>query len=248
MADGMLCVDPIHRKICRGCGKLVPRTEFSAEPRTKDGLQAKCKECLLVYRAAWRARNKERIAEYYQTFRANSPDKLRRQQLLGIAKLKSDRAERRRLAGKFPLQVRVTELGRFCTNCQERKAETEFGADKFYCKVCARVRSVDVRRRPQTIEYRRKYMRAMALRRYGLTPETFQEMWLSQKGCCAICEEAFGTGPRDVGVDHCHRTGKVRGLLCVKCNAGLGQFRDNEKYMLAAIGYLRTHRNEGIPE
>ncbi len=78
---------------------------------------------------------------------------------------------------------------------------------------------------------------------------TYEMMFEKQKGLCAICgkvEIAVYKGKRDIGkvrklcIDHNHETGKVRGLLCQKCNAGLGMFLDNVEFMLKAVAYLRV--------
>lgn len=57
-----------------------------------------------------------------------------------------------------------------------------------------------------------------------------------QGGLCAICNEAKATH-----LDHSHATGKVRGILCMNCNAALGSFRDSEKHLMSAIEYLRRN-------
>lgn len=59
----------------------------------------------------------------------------------------------------------------------------------------------------------------------------------AQGGCCAICKAPKGN---KLCVDHDHRTGKVRGLLCSNCNAGLGMFKDSEDLLQSAKGYLNN--------
>lgn len=82
---------------------------------------------------------------------------------------------------------------------------------------------------------RARYMKLLHLKtKYGLTEESFNKMMTGQSGCCAICEEKL-TKPC---VDHCHETGKVRGILCDDCNVGLGRFKDNVDNLSAAITYL----------
>lgn len=89
-------------------------------------------------------------------------------------------------------------------------------------------------------------------RRYGLTPESVEELLQAQGGKCAICRvplispfiaEDDGTKVRPV-VDHNHRDGHVRGLLCPACNTGLGQFEDNPKIVKKAYQYLKRDEED----
>ncbi|GHJ04172.1 endonuclease VII domain-containing protein [Streptomyces olivaceus] len=70
-------------------------------------------------------------------------------------------------------------------------------------------------------------------RKYGLTEAQRDEMVASQAGLCAICLKAPA-----VQVDHCHETGRVRGVLCFNCNSGLGLLRDDPEAMYRAADYL----------
>lgn len=72
---------------------------------------------------------------------------------------------------------------------------------------------------------------------YKLTPEQFDAMKATQGGCCAICKEPPREGYR-LFIDHCHSTGRVRGLLCAHCNTGLGFFKDRIMSLARAIHYL----------
>lgn len=79
------------------------------------------------------------------------------------------------------------------------------------------------------------------IKKYGLSVEDFYALLYAQRGACAICgDRASGKGPsgRRLNIDHCHKTGKVRGLLCVSCNRALGWFRDNPELLRKAIVYL----------
>jgi hypothetical protein len=67
-----------------------------------------------------------------------------------------------------------------------------------------------------------------------MTEADFDRIVAEQGGVCVICGAA---GPQHV--DHDHRSGQVRGILCFNCNGGLGQFRDSELFLSRAIGYLR---------
>ena len=73
--------------------------------------------------------------------------------------------------------------------------------------------------------------------KYGFSHEGWLEMWENQDGKCAICGKSFNK-PSDACVDHNHKTGQNRGLLCRKCNFGLGYFNDNLKLMIKAMEYL----------
>jgi hypothetical protein len=70
--------------------------------------------------------------------------------------------------------------------------------------------------------------------RYGITEEDYDEMSSSQNGKCAICEK----DPKRLVVDHCHSTGRVRGLLCDPCNAILGKWEDDSRIARRAAAYL----------
>ena len=82
--------------------------------------------------------------------------------------------------------------------------------------------------------------------RYGITAADYDAMYTQQGGCCAICRKhaEAGNSPahwkEKLAVDHCHDTGKVRGLLCNDCNAGIGHLA-NESVALSAAAYLRLH-------
>lgn len=77
-------------------------------------------------------------------------------------------------------------------------------------------------------------------RLYGITLADFEDLLALQKRQCAICFHDLGTGHRrDVHVDHCHRTGRVRGLLCGPCNTSLGGFVDDPARLANAIKYLQ---------
>lgn len=78
------------------------------------------------------------------------------------------------------------------------------------------------------------------IRRYGITADEYTNMFESQNGKCKICSQECPTG-RVLAVDHCHKTGKVRGLLCTKCNTALGMLNDNIKYFEIAIEYLKSY-------
>lgn len=75
---------------------------------------------------------------------------------------------------------------------------------------------------------------------YGITLEDYERRFLEQGGRCKICETTDSSPSLRFHVDHCHVTGKVRGLLCFNCNSGLGQFKDDADLLRKAAEYLET--------
>mgnify|MGYP000857438858 FL=1 len=73
---------------------------------------------------------------------------------------------------------------------------------------------------------------------YGLTLEEYNTILDAQNNLCAICKQ-INTSSRDWHVDHCHKTGKVRGILCSHCNLMLGHATDNVLTLHSAINYLK---------
>lgn len=98
-------------------------------------------------------------------------------------------------------------------------------------------------------EYNRKYpekgQHSKLMRNFGISLETYHEMAKVQDYKCKICKQHECAVDKKTGtvfslaVDHCHNTGKVRGLLCMKCNRALGLLNDNESLLLEAVKYLK---------
>ncbi len=91
-------------------------------------------------------------------------------------------------------------------------------------------------------EYRLKQKvvnRKVKLKRFGLTIEMFEEIVKKQNGKCAICNQLPNRSNLDV--DHDHKTGKVRGLLCSACNRAIGYMGDNPERLKKAIKYLTNN-------
>ena len=105
--------------------------------------------------------------------------------------------------------------------------------------------------RPEIKEKRREYLkeyesrpenkekkRARHLKRhYGISVEEYERMLCEAAGRCAVCGEEL-LAPH---VDHNHKTGKIRGLLCPQCNIGLGMFNDSAEILAKAASYLRSN-------
>ena len=73
---------------------------------------------------------------------------------------------------------------------------------------------------------------------YDMTVEQYQQMFDDQCGRCKICETHQSELNSPLNIDHCHKIGTIRGLLCVNCNHGLGCYKDSKELLLKAIEYL----------
>ena len=134
-----------------------------------------------------------------------------------------------------------------CNKCHEVKEYSEFYKHKvspdgyrYSCKSCNSKAAFAYK---ESTDGKRKLKNCHLKRRYGISIESYEEMLKDQGGVCFICkkreEQTHQNGKiKDLAVDHCHTTGKVRGLLCGLCNRGLGYFKDNTEYLTNAIEYL----------
>ena len=108
-----------------------------------------------------------------------------------------------------------------CPKCNRILPDREFTPHGQYCKLCRR-------------DYDWQY-------KYGLSPEQYLTMWEEQEGKCKICGKEPPEGEY-LHVDHNKETGEVRGLLCKKCNRGLGLFNDNPKCLIRAAEYVKENQ------
>ena len=83
---------------------------------------------------------------------------------------------------------------------------------------------------------RKKRARA---KRYKMEPEDLDRIMVRAGGCCEICGSS-----EELHIDHDHSTGAVRGVLCPRCNQGLGQFKDNRDSLLRAVIYLNASMSD----
>lgn len=95
------------------------------------------------------------------------------------------------------------------------------------------------RNMPKNKEKQKAYIRNWHLvKTYGITSEDYNNMFIEQGGRCAICGKHQTEFKKRLAVDHCHDTGKVRGLLCDSCNNGIGKLKDDIQLLTNAIKYL----------
>lgn len=139
---------------------------------------------------------------------------------------------------------------KWCSRCESEKRSDEFGSNRqrkdgldLYCREC-RNRAARERYRsdPEGFRQQTKWRQIKSL--YGLTKADWMTLFDAQQGRCAICGTALAVevgSRRDKDrtcVDHCHETGKVRGLLCGRCNLGIGYLRHDPELLRKAERYL----------
>lgn len=146
-------------------------------------------------------------------------------------------------------------MNKQCTRCKEIKALTCFSkagrgnALRSNCKTC------DANQyKKWKSKNRKKYLDSTTNSglklRYGIGLEEYKKLLAGQGDCCKICKST-APGRKDVNrfaVDHCHTTGKVRGLLCSKCNTAIGLLNENPLLFDEAKKYLQEHFNTNLKQ
>ena len=111
---------------------------------------------------------------------------------------------------------------------------------KTICKSCINKDPLTEERKKQMRIYGQEYHLKT---KYNLTKEDYNKKLIEQNHKCAICGIDEKDAPRSkLLVDHCHNTGKIRGLLCNNCNTGIGFLKDSISTMAKAITYLDKHK------
>lgn len=138
-----------------------------------------------------------------------------------------------------------------CTKCNIAKPETEFHREaknpnrnykRSNCKSCDAEKNRKyisnpinkLKRNTKRVEWSRKI-------NASFPPELFNERFIEQGNCCAICKAIIAGGRGAFHADHNHQTNQPRGVLCHNCNVALGNFKDNPELLQAAIEYLNKY-------
>lgn len=194
------------------CCKVEKLEEcFYQDKRGRGGLASQCKSCKDAASVAWK--------------KLETPAR--------VQERKDKKQEADKLA-KDGLKI--------CSHCKEIKLIQFFNKNpyrkdglSYYCKSCSSVANREARLRLTPEERTRRHFEGQLRFAYGLEPEDFAQIKLNQQNKCAVCSVVFKESPH---VDHCHKTGKIRGLLCRFCNQGMGMFRDAPENLRAAAKYL----------
>lgn len=208
-------------KVCTKCGVEKPISDFIKNITAKDGYTYACKKCI-------NAKRMETVSKTQLTEE----------------------------------ECKVTFYQ--CTQCKETKTLDHFGKRKHSstgrrtrCKNCECkntrrwYHSIDEEARQQYVQKHSHSTRNRRIKsKFGIDVTMYDELFEKQNGVCAICGNPQNRkDTKHLSIDHCHTTGNVRALLCNSCNLGIGQFQDNEMFILSAIQYLLNHhQNQWTPK
>lgn len=210
-------MEQTEKKTCIGCREDLSICRFSRYKKISDGTittRARCSQCTKTLRS-------ESINRLFADGYAKQRDKI------------------------YPIPGH-----RVCSSCRLVKPFCEYHKNKrgrfkiqASCIKCARARSIRLRKRSTRAQHHMSSLKG----KYGIRSDEYFEMFNLQNGKCAICgTDGIRSGggirsKRVLGVDHCHKTGAVRGLLCVLCNAGIGKLKDSCDILSSAKRYVDHH-------
>lgn len=132
----------------------------------------------------------------------------------------------------------MTQSKLFCINGHLRTTTTLLKTGG--CRPCSNVASKrykDSNPIKKSAQYRKYNLR----KTFDMSVDDYVFLFDKQKGLCAICERPQTLFTRRFHVDHCHKTGKIRGLLCANCNPGIGNLQDSPELLEKAAKYLRGY-------
>ena len=156
-------------------------------------------------------------------------------------------------------------INKYCNRCKTLKTTKDFYKNKStkdglasQCKNCAAMHRKKWynKNKERVLEAGKRhyqnnkdsYREGEYKRKFGITLDDFNILYKKQNGVCAICEKpetakaANSNQVRQLSVDHCHKTGKIRGLLCSSCNLIIGRLGDNEESLRKLINYMKEKK------
>lgn len=166
--------------------------------------------------------------EYMRLWRKNNPEKVKE---IEQRRYKKDHQKRLDLAKKYYEDNKEEILKK------PRKRGENYSKWKkeYYLKNKDEIKTKNKQLRELN---KRKYKSNNLLKKYGISIEDYDKMYLNQNGKCSICDTFY----EKLCIDHCHLTTKVRELLCEKCNKAIGLFNESIDNFSRAIEYVRKYR------
>jgi len=201
-------------RICNVCGKAKGLKDFPVDRKGPDGRAYRCKTCMSEHaNRHYRHRRESQGAEYCPLLRDEEWQEIEARGWM------------------------------YCRACKQKRPLTEFRFSlhpprrRRKCRSCDRRRSAElnVLHRAQREAYSKRYR----CKQYGITPEDYDRMLAEQNALCAICRRPLG--PRLQTIDHCHVSGKVRGIVHASCNLMIGNAGEDIEVLRGAIAYLTVH-------
>lgn len=142
-------------------------------------------------------------------------------------------------AKAYRLEHKEELIAKRAANKDKRKAYMEENKERYkeYSKKYLEEHKEEIALKKRAVYYKKKF---------GITLEEFNKLVEEAGGKCSICEKFFDSTKRETSavVDHCHKTGKIRGVLCNNCNAALGALGDSVERLQIVYDYLKSF--EGI--
>lgn len=248
-------------KACSYCKENKDKTRFSINSKKTKQLDSICKECRK--NIAKIKREAINLEKYYKRIKENG-------YFIKICDVHGGlayedihlRVKRNPNPNQQPLWVEL-----ICKKCTTKTNQSNYNNEERYlerlkklkikCNYC----KLEVNTKGYTISgLKMKYPRCQScandlgkksfykrrlFNRYGLTNEEYEDLHIQQNNLCMICKQQNKSkNPLKLNklyVDHCHKTNKVRSLLCQQCNSGLGMFMDSPKLLRKAADYLDFH-------
>ena len=215
-------------KKCPDCGEVKSSDDFYKNKAARDGLNTYCKVCWSVRAKAQRKKTKDAEVEppASKVCPSCSTEK-------PASEFRSDK-------------TKADHLSSSCAECISSRSRSYYERNKD--RIRANVKAYQ-KANPETqarsVAKRRangKRRLADVRQRYGVSEEQYAEMLERAGGVCEICgRDPVEVSKRGACIDHCHETGKVRGILCGPCNTGIGNLRDDPAVLRKALEYLETH-------
>ena len=210
-------------KQCIGCKETKAIDNFGLDKRRKDGHNRYCKKCVCEFAISYRERNKEKIAD-------------------SLKKYRETHKEQRNLANKTWREKNIDHVKKYSKEYNSKNFEKrKLAFNAWVEKNPERMRELkkNNREKNKLIERERKLKRF-----YNMTLEDYDNLMASQNSKCKICsKDAADERNKNLVIDHCHDSGKVRSLLCDRCNRTLGVLEENVDLMMKMMQYIKQHEH-----
>lgn len=204
-------------KICSKCQKNQSLNNFNKNKNQKDNFSVWCKNCCYISNKNYREKNKDILLAKKRIYNKNNKEKIN---------VKKREYHKNNIKNYIYNPWNLIE--KICSKCKLNKNIENFHVKKQnkngfsdICKNCEKFRKIEIL--------------------YKIDEISFNEILNFQDNKCDICKISF-LNLKHIHIDHNHETNKIRGLLCVNCNTGIGLLKENINIMQEAIKYIRKHK------